>query len=197
LTEFGVEYLVIGGIACVLHGYVRATTDVDILIERSTENADRLLEALRGLGWGFAQEWHAEEVLARPITVIGDDPQVDIFTVAWSVTRLDYIELPLLIGGVALAANGIGARLYTAIGIAFPVACSSTSTFACDSKKGTEWAWPVGLQVGRWSSQDRFVALDVRYSIGISDAFDVSLAANRSWQFRAYVGFPIGGARGR
>lgn len=85
LTEFGVEYLVIGGIACVLHGYVRATTDVDILIERSTENADRLLEALRGLGWGFAQEWHAEEVLARPITVIGDDPHVDIFTVAWSV----------------------------------------------------------------------------------------------------------------
>jgi hypothetical protein len=112
-------------------------------------------------------------------------------------TRLDYIELPLLIGGVARAANGIGARLYTGIGIAFPVACSSTSTFACDSKKGTEWAWPVGLQVGRWSSQDRFVALDVRYSIGISDAFDVSLAANRSWQFRAYVGFPIGGARGR
>jgi hypothetical protein len=43
LTEFGVEYLVIGGIACVLHGYVRATTDVDILVERSTENAERLL----------------------------------------------------------------------------------------------------------------------------------------------------------
>jgi hypothetical protein len=51
-NESGVEYLVIGGIACVLHGYVRATTDVDILIERSTENAERLLEALRGLGWG-------------------------------------------------------------------------------------------------------------------------------------------------
>jgi predicted nucleotidyltransferase len=85
LNKFGVKYLVIGGIACVLHGYVRATTDVDILIERSTENAERLLEALSGLGWGFAREWRAEEILARPITVIGDDPQVDIFTVAWSV----------------------------------------------------------------------------------------------------------------
>ena len=85
LNEFGVKYLVIGGIACVLHGYVRATTDVDILIERSTDNAERLLEALSGLGWGFAREWRAEEILARPITVIGDDPQVDIFTVAWSV----------------------------------------------------------------------------------------------------------------
>jgi len=86
LNECGVRYLVIGGIACVLHGYVRATTDVDILIERSLANAERLLEALGGLGWGFARDWRAEEILARPITVIGDDPQVDIFTVAWSVT---------------------------------------------------------------------------------------------------------------
>jgi hypothetical protein len=85
LNECGVNYLVIGGIACVLHGYVRATTDVDILIERSPENAERLLEALGGLGWGFAREWRPEEILARPVTVIGDDPQVDIFTVAWSV----------------------------------------------------------------------------------------------------------------
>ncbi len=85
LNEHRVEYLVIGGIACVLHGYVRATTDVDILIERSLDNARRLLKALETLGWGFAGEWSPEEILARPITVFGDDPQVDIFTVAWSV----------------------------------------------------------------------------------------------------------------
>jgi predicted nucleotidyltransferase len=85
LNAHGVKYLVIGGIACVLHGYVRATTDVDILIERSLDNARRLLEALETVGMGFAREWRPEEVLARPITVIGDDPQVDIFTVAWSV----------------------------------------------------------------------------------------------------------------
>ena len=85
LNEHGAKYLVIGGIACVLHGYVRATSDVDILIERSLENARRVLDALGAIGWGFAQEWRAEEILARPITVIGDDPQVDIFTVAWSI----------------------------------------------------------------------------------------------------------------
>ena len=86
-----VKYLAIGGIACVLHGYVRATTGVDILIERSPANARRLLEALATIGWGFASEWHAEEILARPITVIGDDPQVDIFTVAWTVVYDDAI----------------------------------------------------------------------------------------------------------
>ena len=85
LNEHGAKYLVIGGIACALHGYVRATSDVDILIERSPENARLVLDALGTMGWGFAQEWRAEDILTRPITVIGDDPQVDIFTVAWSV----------------------------------------------------------------------------------------------------------------
>ena len=34
-----VKYLVIGGIAAVLHGVPRATFDLDILIEASPENA--------------------------------------------------------------------------------------------------------------------------------------------------------------
>ncbi len=85
LNRSGAKYLMIGGVACALHGYVRATTDVDILIERTPENAERVLAALSTLGYGFAREWRAEEILKRPITVIGDDPAVDVFTVAWSV----------------------------------------------------------------------------------------------------------------
>jgi len=86
------RYLVIGGIACVLHGYVRATADVDILIERTLPNAERVLAALGRVGWGFAREWSPKEILARPISVIGDDPAVDIFTVAWSVKFDDAVE---------------------------------------------------------------------------------------------------------
>lgn len=89
LNATGSRYLVIGGLACILHGYVRATTDVDILIERSEDNARRVLDALSGVGYGFARDWSPEELLARPITVIGDDPQVDIFIVAWSVKYAD------------------------------------------------------------------------------------------------------------
>lgn len=106
LNETGSRYLVIGGIACILHGYVRATTDVDILIERSLANAERVLAALERVGYGFAREWSAREILERPITVIGDDPQVDIFTVAWnvkyedavrraSVVEVEGVEIPL------------------------------------------------------------------------------------------------------
>ncbi len=85
LNGAGAKYLVIGGVACILHGHVRATTDVDILIGRTLENAGRVLQALATVGYGFAAEWSAEEILARPITVIGDDPAVDVFTVAWRV----------------------------------------------------------------------------------------------------------------
>ncbi len=85
LNTAGARYLVIGGIACILHGYVRATADLDVLIERSRDNAERVLHALAKTGYGFAKEWSATELLARPITVIGDDPAVDVFTVAWTV----------------------------------------------------------------------------------------------------------------
>ncbi|HEY6224516.1 MAG TPA: hypothetical protein VIW26_12080 [Gemmatimonadales bacterium] len=97
----------IGGVACILHGYLRATTDVDILIERTPENAERVLEALSTIGYGFAREWTPGELLKRPITVIGDDPAVDVFTVAWkvkyeqaakrsSVADVDGVAIPLI-----------------------------------------------------------------------------------------------------
>jgi hypothetical protein len=38
-----VRYVVIGGIAAVLHGVPRSTFDLDILIDATPENADRLL----------------------------------------------------------------------------------------------------------------------------------------------------------
>jgi predicted nucleotidyltransferase len=85
LNRSGAKYLVIGGVACILHGYARATDDVDILIERTKANAERVLAALARVGYGFAREWAAAEILNRPITLIGDDPAVDVFTVAWKV----------------------------------------------------------------------------------------------------------------
>jgi hypothetical protein len=85
LNRSGAKYVVIGGFACALHGYVCATTDVDILIERTLPNARRVLDAVSRLVFGFANEWLPKEILARPVTVIGDDPQIDIFTVAWSM----------------------------------------------------------------------------------------------------------------
>ena len=56
LAEHGVTFLVVGGIAVTLQGYVRLTDDVDLLVEDSAANIELLLATLRGYGEGFASE---------------------------------------------------------------------------------------------------------------------------------------------
>jgi hypothetical protein len=79
------RYVLFGAMAMQLWGTTRATRDIDILIEPTIDNARRVLRGLSNLGLGLAKEWLAEEIVAKPVTVIGDSPRVDIFTVAWSV----------------------------------------------------------------------------------------------------------------
>ena len=68
-----------------LWGSARATRDIDILIDPTVENARCVLAALTELGFGLAKEWLAEELVRKPVTVLGDSPRVDILTVAWAV----------------------------------------------------------------------------------------------------------------
>ena len=49
LSEHGVNFVVIGGVAVAAHGYVRATEDLDIVPEPSSENLTRLARALAAL----------------------------------------------------------------------------------------------------------------------------------------------------
>jgi len=49
LRDHGVEFVVIGGFAVVLHGVERATKDVDVVPEQSRENLARLWDALVAL----------------------------------------------------------------------------------------------------------------------------------------------------
>jgi hypothetical protein len=75
-----VKYVVIGGIASILHGVPRATFDLDILIEAETENARRLLDALLEAGLGTASLTTAEDLLANEITVFRDRVRIDVQT---------------------------------------------------------------------------------------------------------------------
>ncbi len=75
-----VKYIVIGGVASVLHGVPRATFDLDILIEASTENAERMLAALMDAGFGTAALTDAQDVVAHEITVFNDRVRIDVQT---------------------------------------------------------------------------------------------------------------------
>lgn len=78
--QHDVKCLVIGGIASILHGVPRATFDLDILIEPTTENAKRLLNALVDAGLGTASLTTPENILANEITIFKDRIRIDVQT---------------------------------------------------------------------------------------------------------------------
>lgn len=46
-----VEYLLVGGFAVAIHGYPRATADIDVWVARYADNARRIVAALRSFGF--------------------------------------------------------------------------------------------------------------------------------------------------
>jgi aminoglycoside-2''-adenylyltransferase len=86
LNRHRVRYVLVGGVAANLHGSIRATKDVDVLVPKDRANTQRLLRALSELPYGIARELDVEEIVGKPITIVGDDPRVDILTAAWDVT---------------------------------------------------------------------------------------------------------------
>lgn len=50
LEAAGVRYVVVGGVAVVLHGHARLTADLDIAVDLSPQAATQAMEALVGLG---------------------------------------------------------------------------------------------------------------------------------------------------
>ena len=87
LNSHQVKYLVIGGVAAIIHGHPRNTFDLDILIEPTVENARRLLDALLAIGFGTAALTTPENLVATEITVFRDRLSIDVQT---STPGLDF-----------------------------------------------------------------------------------------------------------
>jgi hypothetical protein len=83
------RYLVVGATAMQLWGTTRATRDIDLLIDPTLENAERVLRALGRLPFGVATELTPAEVVSQQVTMIGDTPNVDILTRAWNLEWAD------------------------------------------------------------------------------------------------------------
>jgi hypothetical protein len=80
-ADANVEFLLVGAFAMAAHGHVRATIDMDVWVAPSTENAGRVLRALRQFGAPL-HDLSAED-LQRDDTVfqIGVAPRrIDILT---------------------------------------------------------------------------------------------------------------------
>jgi hypothetical protein len=101
-----VRYLVIAGIAAVLHGVPRATFDLDLLIEATRDNAERLLAALLEAGLGTAALTSPEDLLAHEVTIFRDRLRIDVqtstpglvFQDAWARREtMNYQDVPFFV----------------------------------------------------------------------------------------------------
>lgn len=95
LNKHGAQYLIVGARACWLHGYVRATLDVDILIPEDLENHKRVIAALSELEDHAAAELTPQDLVENVVVKIADEVEVDVSTRAWKVRYTDAIRSSL------------------------------------------------------------------------------------------------------
>ncbi len=84
LAEAEIRFIVVGGLAVTLNGYVRLTEDVDFVVDTSEDNLLALIQCLREFGEGFGGQLTMDDFGSEPgaIRVIEatEDCQMDIFT---------------------------------------------------------------------------------------------------------------------
>jgi predicted nucleotidyltransferase len=81
LAQANVDYAVVGGVAVSLNGFVRATDDVDLIVQDSPENIRRLLDYLSHWGEGWARELKVDDFLPQEGSIrVCEEFDVDLFT---------------------------------------------------------------------------------------------------------------------
>jgi hypothetical protein len=103
LNREEVRYVLIGGFAVILHGYVRGTKDIDLLVDPSTSNIQAVKRAMAALPDNAAALIADDEVGRYQVLRIADEIVVDLMA---SACGIDY--LAALAGGVeTLTVQGV------------------------------------------------------------------------------------------
>jgi hypothetical protein len=89
LNTKGVKYIVVGGMAVIHHGFVRATEDIDLLVDSSIDNEKRLKEALLYLPDKAAKELREGDIESYIVVKVADEIVIDLMK---SACGIDYNE---------------------------------------------------------------------------------------------------------
>ena len=90
LLDNGVRFLLVGAYAMSAHGYPRATGDIDIWVEPSPENSERVYRALAQFGAPLHEVDEATFVKLGVVFQIGVEPRrIDIMS---AVSGVDFEE---------------------------------------------------------------------------------------------------------
>lgn len=94
LATGDVQFIVVGGLAVAYCGYVRATEDVDLLVESGRENVRRLLTVLSSFGNGYARELSPDDFSEEEgaIRIVESFP-IDLFTQMSGYTYADLFPM--------------------------------------------------------------------------------------------------------
>lgn len=108
LNDEEARYVLIGGFAVILHGYVRATKDIDLLVDSDPENIRRLKRAMAALPDNAIELIDDDEVEKYGVVRIADEFVVDLMKSACGIQYQDAISSvePRHIGGVSIPVAG-------------------------------------------------------------------------------------------
>jgi len=85
LNQHAVDYILIGGFAVILHGYVRSTKDIDLLVDPSPENVRRIKKALAYLPDNAVALIDDDDVQNYTVVRIGDEIVIDLLARACNI----------------------------------------------------------------------------------------------------------------
>lgn len=89
LNRCGARYVVVGGFAIRAAGYMRATMDIDILIDATLENEEKVFKALESLPDQAVLELEPGEVERYTVVRVADEVTVDLMK---SASGIDFAQ---------------------------------------------------------------------------------------------------------
>ena len=92
LNAHDVRYVIVGGFAVIRFGYIRATGDIDLLVENSPENIEKIRRALSYLPDGEAQNINDTDLDEYRVVRVSGEITVDLLGRACDVTYRDTIS---------------------------------------------------------------------------------------------------------
>ena len=92
LNRLDAKYIVIGGMAVIQAGFVRATEDIDLLIEEGQQNQERVQQALRILPDQAVRDLRDGDLEKYTVVRIADEVVVDLMRRACGVNYQDALS---------------------------------------------------------------------------------------------------------
>jgi predicted nucleotidyltransferase len=87
LNAHDVHFVIVGAFALAHHGHARYTSDIDLFIEKSSENAERILLALRDFGFADIGLTRKELAEKDQVVQLGVAPnRIDLLTILSGVS---------------------------------------------------------------------------------------------------------------